>query len=74
MNKILAALVAATFSFGAFAQASAPAPAVKAGNTTATVSAAPADMNAPAVKTPKMMHKAKKAKKAHKAKKAASAV
>lgn len=65
MTKLIAALIAATFSLGAFAQASAPA----AGKSS-TPSAASA--SAPAASSDKSAKKAKTAKK-HKAKKAASA-
>ena len=72
MNKIIAALIASTFSLGAFAQASAPAskPATVPGASTTAAAPAP-DM----VKKETPVKKTKaKAKKAKKAKKAASAV
>jgi hypothetical protein len=69
MNKILAALVAATFSLGAFAQTSAPA--AKPATAPVVTAAAPAPelkKDAPVKKT-----KHAKAKRATHAKKAASA-
>ena len=61
MNKILAALIAATVSMGAFAQASAPA------------AAAPAPAAAPMAKEMKKEAPAKKTAKKHKKAKAAAA-
>jgi hypothetical protein len=67
LNKILAALVAAAFSLGAFAQTTAPA--AKPATTPAVTTAAPA----PEMKKDAPVKKHTKAKRAKHAKKAASA-
>ncbi len=75
MNKILAALIAAAFSFGAYAQTPAAAPMAPMAPAAATEAAAPAATEAatPKAKARKVAGKTKKAK-ARKAGKKAAAV